>query len=169
MPNSCGPNTPFTARSNHFDSHSARPHNDRTDQCRRIRNAGGYPGYGRHFDWPGASHPADHAVRTAGAAAEIHTRGYATGRKQYNGPFDQHNAGTPLQGKESRMQFATWNLNSLNVRLDHVLAWLEKIPVDVLALQETKLTDDRFPVEALAEAGYSSVFCGQKTYNGVAL
>lgn len=67
------------------------------------------------------------------------------------------------------MQIATWNLNSLNVRLDHVLAWLEKNPVDALAVQETKLTDDRFPVDALAEAGYSSVFTGQKTYNGVAL
>ena len=67
------------------------------------------------------------------------------------------------------MQIASWNLNSLNVRLDHVLAWLEKNPVDVLALQETKLTDDRFPVAALAEAGYHSVFSGQKTYNGVAL
>lgn len=67
------------------------------------------------------------------------------------------------------MQIATWNLNSLNVRLDHVLAWLEKNPVDALALQETKMTDDRFPVEALAQAGYQSVFTGQKTYNGVAL
>lgn len=67
------------------------------------------------------------------------------------------------------MQIATWNVNSLNVRLPHVLAWLEKNPVDVLALQETKTTDERFPIEALAEAGYHSVFTGQKTYNGVAL
>ena len=67
------------------------------------------------------------------------------------------------------MQIATWNVNSLNVRLPHVLAWLENHPVDVLALQETKLTDDRFPVAALAEAGYAAAFAGQKTYNGVAL
>src|SRR5699024_2526733 len=67
------------------------------------------------------------------------------------------------------MQIATWNLNSLNVRLPHSLAWLEKNPIDVLALQETKLTDERFPAAALAEAGYHSVFAGQKTYNGVAL
>ncbi|HLQ86805.1 MAG TPA: exodeoxyribonuclease III [Salinisphaeraceae bacterium] len=67
------------------------------------------------------------------------------------------------------MQIATWNLNSLNVRLPHTLAWLEKNPIDVLALQETKLTDERFPAAALAEAGYHSVFAGQKTYNGVAL
>ena len=67
------------------------------------------------------------------------------------------------------MQIATWNVNSLNVRLPHVQAWLEKTPVDVLALQETKLTDDKFPVDALLEAGYHAVFNGQKTYNGVAL
>ncbi|MES1954067.1 exodeoxyribonuclease III [Salinisphaera hydrothermalis] len=67
------------------------------------------------------------------------------------------------------MQIATWNVNSLNVRLPHVTAWLEKNPVDVLALQETKLTDDKFPADELTEAGYHSVFAGQKTYNGVAL
>lgn len=67
------------------------------------------------------------------------------------------------------MQIACWNLNSLNVRLPHVLVWLEKNPIDVLALQETKLTDDRFPVDALIDAGYQSVYTGQKTYNGVAL
>lgn len=67
------------------------------------------------------------------------------------------------------MQIATWNVNSLNVRLPHVLAWLENNSVDVLALQETKLTDEKFPVEELAEAGYRSLFSGQPTYNGVAL
>lgn len=67
------------------------------------------------------------------------------------------------------MQIATWNVNSLNVRLPHVQAWLENNPVEVLALQETKLTDDKFPVEALGESGYHCVFTGQKTYNGVAL
>ncbi|MES1941750.1 exodeoxyribonuclease III [Salinisphaera sp. T5B8] len=67
------------------------------------------------------------------------------------------------------MRIATWNVNSLNVRLEHVLAWLEKNPVDALALQETKLTDDKFPQDAILEAGYQTVFTGQKTYNGVAL
>ena len=67
------------------------------------------------------------------------------------------------------MKIATWNVNSLNVRLPHVLKWLESERPDVLALQETKLTDDRFPIDAIAEAGYHSVFAGQKTYNGVAL
>ena len=67
------------------------------------------------------------------------------------------------------MNVATWNVNSLNVRLPHVLAWLGEHRPDVLALQETKLTDDRFPVEALSDAGYHAVFSGQKTYNGVAI
>ena len=67
------------------------------------------------------------------------------------------------------MQIATWNINSLTVRLPQVLDWLAANPVDVLGLQELKLTDDKFPVEALREAGYEAVFLGQKTYNGVAL
>jgi exodeoxyribonuclease-3 len=67
------------------------------------------------------------------------------------------------------LKIASWNVNSLNVRLPHVLAWTEVARPDVLALQETKLTDDRFPVDELQEAGYQSVFAGQKTYNGVAI
>ena len=67
------------------------------------------------------------------------------------------------------MKIASWNVNSLNVRLPHVVAWSEAARPDVLALQETKLTDDRFPVEELHEIGYHSVFSGQKTYNGVAI
>ncbi|QMV73442.1 exodeoxyribonuclease III [Comamonas piscis] len=67
------------------------------------------------------------------------------------------------------MRIATWNVNSLSVRLPQVLEWLAANPVDVLGLQELKLTDDKFPHEALAEAGYQAVAFGQKTYNGVAL
>jgi exodeoxyribonuclease-3 len=66
-------------------------------------------------------------------------------------------------------KIASWNVNSLNVRLPHVLAWLDVAQPDVLALQETKLTDDRFPVQELLDEGYHSVFSGQKTYNGVAI
>ena len=66
-------------------------------------------------------------------------------------------------------KIASWNVNSLNVRLPHVLAWLDGARPDVLALQETKLTDDRFPVQELLDEGYHSVFSGQKTYNGVAI
>lgn len=67
------------------------------------------------------------------------------------------------------MKIATWNVNSLKVRLPHVLDWLAAQPVDVLCLQETKLQDADFPVAALQEAGYHALFSGQKTYNGVAL
>lgn len=67
------------------------------------------------------------------------------------------------------MQLATWNVNSLNVRLPQVLDWLAENPVDVLALQELKITDDKFPTLAFGEAGYQSQWFGQKTYNGVAL
>jgi len=67
------------------------------------------------------------------------------------------------------MQLATWNVNSLNVRLPHVLDWLAANPVDALCLQETKLTDDKFPVAEFAARGYQAVFSGQKTYNGVAI
>mgnify|MGYP000285158986 FL=1 len=67
------------------------------------------------------------------------------------------------------MQIATWNVNSLAVRLPQVLDWLEANPVDVLGLQELKLSDDKFPAQALAEAGWHAVWHGQKTYNGVAL
>jgi exodeoxyribonuclease-3 len=67
------------------------------------------------------------------------------------------------------MQLATWNVNSLNVRLPQVIDWLAANPVDVLALQELKLTDDKFPAQALAEIGYQAQWFGQKTYNGVAL
>ncbi len=66
-------------------------------------------------------------------------------------------------------KLATWNVNSLNIRLPHVLDWLTRNPVDVLALQETKLTDDRFPAAEFEAAGYRAHFIGQKTYNGVAV
>lgn len=67
------------------------------------------------------------------------------------------------------MKLATWNVNSLKVRLPQVLQWLESSPVDVLCLQETKLTDDKFPAAEIEAAGYQVVFTGQKTYNGVAI
>ena len=67
------------------------------------------------------------------------------------------------------MKLATWNVNSLTVRLPQVLDWLAANPVDVLALQELKMTDDKFPHAAFAQAGYSAQCFGQKTYNGVAL
>lgn len=67
------------------------------------------------------------------------------------------------------MKIASWNVNSLRVRLPHVLDWLASAKPDILVLQETKMTDDQFPEEAIREAGYEVVFNGQKTYNGVAV
>jgi len=67
------------------------------------------------------------------------------------------------------MKLASWNVNSLRVRLPHVLDWLSSARPSVLAIQETKLTDDKFPRPELEAAGYHVVFAGQPTYNGVAL
>lgn len=64
---------------------------------------------------------------------------------------------------------ASWNVNSLNVRLPHLETWLGTSLPDVVGVQETKLEDGRFPDAVLAGLGYRSVFAGQKTYNGVAL
>ena len=67
------------------------------------------------------------------------------------------------------MKIATWNVNSLTVRLPQVLDWLATNQPEVLCLQETKLTDDKFPVVEFDAAGYHAQWFGQKTYNGVAL
>ena len=72
------------------------------------------------------------------------------------------------------IRIAAWNVNSLKVRLPHVLQWLQdheraKRPIDALCLQELKLTDDKYPHQELEEAGYISIAAGQKTYNGVAI
>ncbi|HRN62527.1 MAG TPA: exodeoxyribonuclease III [Luteimonas sp.] len=67
------------------------------------------------------------------------------------------------------MKIASWNVNSLNVRLPHLQQWLRDFTPDVVGIQETKLEDHKFPDDALAALGYRSVFAGQKTYNGVAI
>ncbi|OGA49174.1 MAG: exodeoxyribonuclease III [Betaproteobacteria bacterium RIFCSPLOWO2_12_FULL_62_58] len=67
------------------------------------------------------------------------------------------------------MRLATWNVNSLKVRLPQVLEWLGKHRPDVLCLQETKLEDGKFPAPEITAAGYQPLFTGQKTYNGVAI
>lgn len=67
------------------------------------------------------------------------------------------------------MQIATWNVNSLSVRLPQVLDWLAQNPVDAIGLQELKLVDEKFPLDALKAAGYHAASFGQKTYNGVAI
>ena len=67
------------------------------------------------------------------------------------------------------MIISTWNVNSIKVRLPNVLQYLSQYYPDVLVLQETKSIDENFPEAAISEAGYYSSFCGQKTYNGVAI
>lgn len=67
------------------------------------------------------------------------------------------------------MKIASWNVNSLRVRLPQVLSWLENTKPDVLALQETKIIDEEFPAAEIQAAGYHVSFSGQKTYNGMAI
>ncbi len=67
------------------------------------------------------------------------------------------------------MKIATWNVNSIAIRLEQVLNWLETTETDVLCLQETKCVDEKFPLEAFNDAGYNAAFMGQKSYNGVAI
>ena len=67
------------------------------------------------------------------------------------------------------MKIATWNVNSVRTRLDHVVQWLQANPVEVLCLQETKVVDDLFPRSAFTALGYAVYTSGQKSYNGVAL
>jgi exodeoxyribonuclease III len=67
------------------------------------------------------------------------------------------------------MKIATWNVNSLTIRLPQVVDWLSANPVDALCLQELKLSDEKYPFAALEAAGYHSAVFGQKTYNGVAI
>ena len=74
----------------------------------------------------------------------------------------------------SAIRLATWNVNSIKVRLPHLLKWLtmqekEQMPIDAICLQELKLTEDKFPFAELDAAGYYALVAGQKTYNGVAL
>lgn len=67
------------------------------------------------------------------------------------------------------LRIATWNVNSLKVRLPHLLDWIASNQLDVICLQETKLEDKNFPLDAIVSAGYQVVFSGQKAYNGVAI
>ncbi|WP_049621352.1 exodeoxyribonuclease III [Frateuria defendens] len=67
------------------------------------------------------------------------------------------------------MKIASWNVNSLKVRLPQLTQWMADAQPDIVALQETKLEDPKFPVDELAAAGYRAVYSGQKTYNGVAI
>ena len=72
-------------------------------------------------------------------------------------------------GQSAAMKIATWNVNSLRVRLPHVADWLKANPVDAIGLQELKLPDEKFPHEDVKALGYQATVFGQKTYNGVAI
>ncbi len=67
------------------------------------------------------------------------------------------------------MKIASWNVNGIRARIEHVTAWIKSNQPDVLALQETKVMDDMFPFEAFTSLGYEAMIYGQKSYNGVAL
>lgn len=67
------------------------------------------------------------------------------------------------------MRIASWNVNSIRARLDHVAQYLKEASPDVLCVQETKVVDDDFPSEAFTRLGYEAAYVGQRTYNGVAL
>ncbi len=74
-----------------------------------------------------------------------------------------------MAAKKKTLKLATFNVNGITTRLPHLLAWLAKAKPDVVALQELKATDDAFPADALASAGYGAIWQGQKSWNGVAL
>ncbi|MEP6787360.1 MAG: exodeoxyribonuclease III [Acidobacteriota bacterium] len=67
------------------------------------------------------------------------------------------------------MKIATWNVNSINVRMPQLLPWLEAVEPDVVCIQETKTVDENFPAATLKDAGYEAAFTGEKSYNGVAI
>jgi exodeoxyribonuclease-3 len=67
------------------------------------------------------------------------------------------------------LKIVTWNVNSLRVRLPQLLTWLATAKPDIISLQETKVTDENFPLQPIKDAGYHVVFAGQKTFNGVAI
>ena len=77
--------------------------------------------------------------------------------------------GSTPQAVADPLKVATWNVNSLRVRLPHVLQWLEREQPDLLALQETKLKDEDFPADTFRDRGYVATFSGQSAYNGVAI
>jgi exodeoxyribonuclease-3 len=67
------------------------------------------------------------------------------------------------------MKIATWNVNSINMRIPHLMDWVKQANPDIVLLQELKATEDQFPRMAIEELGYNLAMIGQKTYNGVAI
>lgn len=71
--------------------------------------------------------------------------------------------------KDQTVKIASWNVNSLNMRMSHLADWLQSAAPDVVCLQETKMEDHKFPIQELEDLGYEAAFTGQKSYNGVAI
>ncbi|HIF13803.1 MAG TPA: hypothetical protein EYQ86_00030 [Bacteroidetes bacterium] len=69
----------------------------------------------------------------------------------------------------TNLKIASWNVNSIRARIEHLKSWLELNQVDILALQETKVQDKEFPIADILDMGYPSLYKGQKSYNGVAI
>jgi len=84
-------------------------------------------------------------------------------------PDGMIDGGDPLHPVSPRLRIATWNVNSIRTRLDRVLDWLERAEVDVLAMQETKCSDQQFPAMPFLERGYDTAHCGFNQWNGVAI
>ncbi len=85
----------------------------------------------------------------------------ATGRKLRQRPA--------IKSKDRTVKIASWNVNSLNMRMSHLADWLQTAAPDVVCLQETKMEDHKFPIQELEDLGYEAAFTGQKSYNGVAI
>ena len=75
----------------------------------------------------------------------------------------------PLNGEKDPVKIATWNVNSIRMRIGTLVDWLNTADPDVVLLQELKVTQDHFPADALAQVGFNAAVAGQKTYNGVAI
>lgn len=107
------------------------------------------------------THRADRADRLTGPALEKADLLGAQWGKLAHSSFPD--------GSSDKMKIATWNVNSVRSRLKRLLGWIERTRPDAVCLQETKVTDQAFPVAPIREAGYHAVVHGQKTYNGVAI
>ncbi len=137
----------------------ALPHEDcrrsETEICEALLRAAQRPAMDEEYASSGLPRMAAQGHKRSRIAKRVDR----AGRRTREGSREHH----------TNMKIATWNVNSLRVRLPQVLRWLDTHRPDVLALQETKTEDRNFPVAEFEAAGYSAAFCGQPTYNGVAL
>ena len=102
------------------------------------------------------------------AAADRKTEALALGNAVVAESLARTTPGSALLEITKHMKIATFNINNINKRLANLLAWLRSAQPDVVCLQELKAAEREFPQKAIAEAGYRAVWCGQKSWNGVA-